>query len=504
MKNILSLLFLMLPFLLQAQGVVNNGGKIVVGTGSFFTISGNNSHLTNNTTATTDGTFDNNGTIRLQGNLINNAGNNLFINPNGVGEIVFTGITGQAVMGPSPTKFERFTVNNATGLTLQQNVITEVLTLSTGPLYLNAQTLSVTSNAPAAITRTNGYIVSEQTNNSGRVNWNIGNSTGTHIFPFGTASGSYIPFVLNLTSGNIGNVAVATYATGNNNQPYPTTPDLVTNVNGWDGKDNSANTVDRFWQIDKDGPSGTATLTFTASPEEVGEITMLQAQRWNAAQAIWEFPLPGQSNTATSATVPDVTAFSPWTLSGNNSPLPIQLLTFTATLNNAQVNLHWKTVSETNTDFFTVEKTRDLKNYQTVATVKAAGTSKQIITYNAQDAQPYSGVSYYRLKQTDLNKKTYYSEVVAINLIENSVFAVRVFPNPTEGTINIFIGGDDDKEYTLLLTDMVGQRYYNKKVKTELTYHTFLINQNRYLPSGVYLLTVAGAGHFYSRKVVIQ
>ncbi|WP_158267513.1 T9SS type A sorting domain-containing protein [Adhaeribacter arboris] len=490
-----------MPFFLQAQGVVNNGGKIVVGTGSFLTITGTNANLINNTAFGTDGSIDNNGTITLQGNITNNAANNVFINPNGIGDVNFTGTVGQAITGSSLTRFEKFTVNNTAGLTLQQNVRTDVLTLTTGPLFLNSRTLTIGNNAPTAIARTNGYIISEQTNNSSRINWNISNSTGAHVFPFGTATGNYIPFVLNLTAGTIGNVAVATYATSVTNQPYPTTPNLVTNVNGWNGKDNSTNTVDRFWQIDKDGPSGTATLTFTASPQEVGQVTMLQAQRWNAARAIWELPLPGQSSTAYSATVPDVTAFSPWTLSGNNSPLPVQLLNFTATLNNSRVDLHWKTTSETESDFFTVEKTRNLKDYYRVAIVKAAGTS---ITYQAQDMQPFNGLSYYRLKQTDNNKNSTYSEIVAVNLIENSVFTVNVFPNPTEGEINIVIGGADDKEYSLLLTDLVGQRYYVSKVKTLSREDTFQINQNQYLAAGVYLLTVSGNGHSYSKKIMVR
>ncbi|QNF35581.1 T9SS type A sorting domain-containing protein [Adhaeribacter swui] len=504
MKIIQLLLSFLFPVVAQAQGIVNNGGRIVVGTGAFFNVTGNNGHITNATANNTSGTINNDGTITLSGNLINNAANNVFINRNGLGQVIFNGVTGQAIAGSAPTIFENITLNNAAGLSLQQHATTGTLTLSQGPLYLNGWSLTINNSATAAITRTNGYLVSEQTNNAGKVIWNIADTRGAHVFPFGNGSGAYIPFTFNLTAGNVGNVTVATYATNPANQPYPTTPDRVTNVNGWDGKDNSANTVDRFWQIDKDGADGTATLTFTASPEEVGEVTLLQAQRWNAARQIWDIPLPGQSSTLYSATVPDVTNFSPWTLSGNNSPLPIGVLQFSATVNQSRVDLHWKTSHETAGTTFTIKKSRDLRHYEAVATLNGTGANQQVNTYQTQDKQPYPGLSYYRLKVTNAAGQTTYSEVVAVNLNENTVFAVSVYPNPTEEFLNISISGNPGTTYEVQLTDMVGQRYYLGKVVAEKAQHTLQLLKGPHFPAGVFLLSVSGNGHFFSKKVVVQ
>ncbi|WP_158546153.1 T9SS type A sorting domain-containing protein [Adhaeribacter pallidiroseus] len=487
-----------------AQGIANNGGKIVVGTGAYLTIAGNNANLTNTTAAGTNGSIDNNGAITLAGTLTNNAGNNVFINPNGIGDVVFTGTTGQAVAGSALTVFERFIVNNAAGLTLQQNTVTNALSLTQGPLLLNGRSLTITNNNPAAVSRTAGYVVSEQTNNSGKVIWNMGSTTGAHIFPFGTVAGSYIPFTFNLTAGTIGNVTVATYPSNAANQPYPVTPNAVTNVNGWDGKDNSANTVDRFWQIDKDGISGTATLTFTATTAEVGAVTLLRAQRWNSARQLWDIPLPGQSNTANTAMVPGVTNFSPWTLSGNNSPLPAELVHFSAAVNQSWVDLHWQTAAETAGSIFAIERTRDLVHYESVAAVKGSGNIQPANLYKVQDKKPHGGLSYYRLKQTKANQKSTYSEVVAVNVAEKTVFAVQVYPNPTEEILNISISGTNNQEYLVVLTDLVGQRYYMGKVITGKAGQTLQLTKTQHFPPGVFLLSVTGNGHFFSKKVVVK
>src|SRR5205085_4478887 len=100
--------------------------------------------------------------------------------------------------------------------------------------------------------------------------WNMASTTGAHVFPFGTAGGSYIPYTLNLTAGTIGNVTVSTYPTAVNNTPYPTTPTNVTHVRNSSGVDNSLNTVDRFWEVNRTGASGTVTMTFVATAAEVG------------------------------------------------------------------------------------------------------------------------------------------------------------------------------------------------------------------------------------------
>jgi len=95
--------------------------------------------------------------------------------------------------------------------------------------------------------------------------------------------------------------------------------------------------------------------------------------------------------------------------------LPIELISFEAKMNdNKQVDIFWATASEQNNDFFTIERSTDGLNWEIVTTVAGAGNSINRIDYHAYDARPVSGISYYRLKQTDFDGAFEYSYIVSV------------------------------------------------------------------------------------------
>lgn len=118
------------------------------------------------------------------------------------------------------------------------------------------------------------------------------------------------------------------------------------------------------------------------------------------------------------------------------TPLPIELLNFTAesTVKNT-VKLNWQTVTEVNNNYFTIEKSSDGINWNTVSTVNGAGNSLNLLNYSSLDNNPYSGTTYYRLKQTDFNGQHSYSEIKSINISLDS--DIEIYPNPTNGQITI-------------------------------------------------------------------
>ncbi len=189
------------------------------------------------------------------------------------------------------------------------------LHLEQGSLELNGNTLEIQKSQPSGITRTNGMIVSETTDNGSIVKWNIGTTSGPHEFPFGTTNEEYIPVIYERVGGG-GDVSITTYMTAPDNTPLPTLPDLVNNLNvDLTPGDDAGKIADRFWQIDVNSPA-TANVTLTANVAEVGIITDLQAHRWDNFGGVWQAPLPGQVSNPNSVFIPNITDFSPWILSG--------------------------------------------------------------------------------------------------------------------------------------------------------------------------------------------
>jgi hypothetical protein len=440
-------------------------------------------------------------TVAFYGNFANNG---TFVDS--ATSVAFKGSAAQTISGSSATAFKALTVNSAVGISLQRSVSVNTLTLTAGALTLGNNTLTIQKSSSSAITRTGGYIVSERTDNGGKVTWNIGADTSTHRFPFGTAAGIYVPVTVRQTSGNMGNVTVSTYPTAFNNTPYPSSPVQVTSMNDAYGNDNSGYTVDRFWQIDKDGADGTATLTFTATAAEVGSLTTLRAQRWNSSAGPgWDAPLPGQTATSTSVTVPGVTSFSPWTMSGSSSPLPITLVYFSATvIENSYIDLKWKTMSETNNDLFVIEKTSDGVNFTLVAEVNGAGTSTHPIDYSTIDPSPYDGVSYYRLRQIDFNGQSSNSGYEAVEITRAVASGLSLAPNPAESDVRATVIGAEGQPVLLQVIDANGNEVYSEHIIPASDKAAVQISRNRLGAAGIYFVIVSGENIYSKEKLIVH
>jgi hypothetical protein len=131
--------------------------------------------------------------------------------------------------------------------------------------------------------------------------------------------------------------------------------------------------------------------------------------------------------------------------------LPIELASFEVekTVEN-QVAIQWETLTETNNDYFTVERSRDGETWETLKRVNGAGTSVNLNSYSAIDENPLQGTSFYRLKQTDFDETATTSETKSIHFDKIEDTEINVFPNPTDGVINIEFNGIIVKKIALV------------------------------------------------------
>jgi hypothetical protein len=180
--------------------------------------------------------------------------------------------------------------------------------------------------------------------------------------------------------------------------------------------------------------------------------------------------------------------------------LPINLLSFNATYQKTkQVRLNWSTASETNNDFFTIQRSRDGMVFENVATVKGAGNSTVLQNYVAFDESPYEGVSYYRLKQTDYDGNCKYSDWVAVNHTASD--PLNVYPNPVIDQLNYVINAGEDGYFESELLDASGKMISSKKDFLSEGIQT-LSHDFSALPPGTYMLRVRTKDEVYYRKIV--
>jgi len=179
---------------------------------------------------------------------------------------------------------------------------------------------------------------------------------------------------------------------------------------------------------------------------------------------------------------------------GGGNPLPIELLYFKASPCNAYVCLDWSTATETKNDFFSVEKSSDALNFETVGTLKGAGNSSSALLYTLEDQHPYTNTSYYRLKQTDLDGQSKYYKTIAITLSENNP-ELFVFPNPNNSGKFIFKTKEQGLE--IQLKNSFGVII----CPLQLTSPSQEVDLS-YLPGGVYFISVKKTG--LTLKLVIS
>jgi hypothetical protein len=95
--------------------------------------------------------------------------------------------------------------------------------------------------------------------------------------------------------------------------------------------------------------------------------------------------------------------------------LPIELISFKGNRSReGDIVLKWSTASEINNDFFTIERSPDAVNWEVAGTVAGAGNSTEQIDYEFTDFSCPNKQLYYRLKQTDFDKKFKYEAKIHI------------------------------------------------------------------------------------------
>lgn len=134
--------------------------------------------------------------------------------------------------------------------------------------------------------------------------------------------------------------------------------------------------------------------------------------------------------------------------SGSGQGLPIELVKFTATIAGSEVKIEWTTATETNNDFFTVERSKDAITFEPIGVFDAAGNSAIERLYSTFDKNPLPATSYYRLKQTDIDGSFTYSVIAAVTFdaVENSV-SISLTPNPViNRQVTLTVNGSSAEE----------------------------------------------------------
>lgn len=120
-----------------------------------------------------------------------------------------------------------------------------------------------------------------------------------------------------------------------------------------------------------------------------------------------------------------------------SSPLPVQLLSFSAMKENGRALLKWSASSEVNSAHYILEHSGNGNSYLALAKLTARGTGATQTDYRFTHLQPVNGINYYRLKMVDRDGKFEYSPVRRLQFDIPAAFTV--LPNPATGRVRISV-----------------------------------------------------------------
>ena len=135
--------------------------------------------------------------------------------------------------------------------------------------------------------------------------------------------------------------------------------------------------------------------------------------------------------------------------------LPVDLISFTGKNRGAENVLLWRTATETNLAYYSVERSNDGRTFQAIGKiVPATANSETEKQYTYSDSNPWKGINYYRLKIMDVDGQYEYSKTIVI-FVEDVKNTISLFPNPTTDFIEV--KGVNADNITIHLMDAIGR-----------------------------------------------
>lgn len=378
--------------------------------------------------------------LDVYGNWVNNG----FVNASSTSTVNLLGTTSTSLAGSATETLGVLVVNKTGTVTIPASKVVQIagtgvftngIVNQNGTLrFLNGSSTSGANNASYV----NGQVI----------------KVGTQSFTFPVGAGSfYRPIGITAPSVATDNFT-ARYILADASPSFTHT-----------SKDASIDHIGRceYWVLDRTGGTSnvSVTLSWDATSCGVTNLSDLLVARWNGA--MWRNEgNGGTSGNTTAGTIISgsaVTAFSPFTLASLTAanPLPIELTSFSCSNVNRNTNgLNWTTASESNNDYFAIERSSNGIEFNQIAKVNGAGNSLTTLNYAYNDVNPLNGLSYYRLKQVDFNGKFSYSDVCSVT--NNGDGNISFYPNPVRTNLTIdyeFL--EKPKSNVISVTDVTGK-----------------------------------------------
>ena len=434
-------------FTVNSGSILDVGTSVISGGGNFSLLGGGGFVVSD---ANGIGLSGASGNVQVSGTRSYNSG----------ADYTFAGSAAQITGNGLPATVHNLTINNSAGVTLTNSTaVSNVLTFSGGNLVTSNDTLTLGTGTAVlgTLSRTSGHVIGYfrrwiDAVIAANILFPVGTSTdykgASYSYTVAPASGGTL--TVNFNAGNPGTLGFNLYDA----------PDSIQTIGNGYWNSNPANGL----------TGGTFSVDLTATNLfGVTNYSALHLLRRTNAASPWT--LAGTHVSATGSNTVPVLHRSGMSSSGQfgiGSPsggagniLPFELVNLYGNFNGDCVHLYWRTAIEINSDYFTIERSRDKINFNELQRLPGAGNASTFHEYVASDAHPFPGKSYYRLKQTDYDGHVTYLGIVSIEA-KNEKASFKIYPNPNNGLFIVSYPGNQRESVNLQIKNMFGNIVYSE------------------------------------------
>lgn len=196
----------------------------------------------------------------------------------------------------------------------------------------------------------------------------------------------------------------------------------------------------------------------------------------------------------------------------NNTPLPVELTSFSGTVMGSNVHLKWTTATEVNSFGFELQRAAiptgsgdlQLRSWESIAFIEASGNSNINRQYSFTDRLVRPGRYAYRLKQIDNGGEFDYSQQCEVSIdVPRGLILEQNFPNPFNPSTTISFSLDKAGSVSLRVFNTLGETVAVLKDQTlEAGFHNVTFEAGD-MESGIYLYELRAGSQRIIKKMVL-
>ena len=182
------------------------------------------------------------------------------------------------------------------------------------------------------------------------------------------------------------------------------------------------------------------------------------------------------------------------------SVTPVTFSSFNVKCSDKGASIAWATETESNSSHFEIQKSQNGNEWTTLNSLASTGNSSSHKDYQYLDLQ--GGKGFYRIRQVDLDGKSFYTNVIPSTCTSRSL-SVAVYPVPADNNITVAIQSDKEVKTTLQIVDATGRVVIKQNAVIKQGNNNLVIDVHQ-LPSGKYILMSSDASIYLNKIFIVS